>query len=365
MLSLPPPQRGLRPELVDLDAGPLLPPEALWVYGGAPFLFAPILHRDLFEMSVAEALRAVAGDCIPFVGLSIVFYLLYQHLVPALLRRVRPRPSRIALHLGLTAVVAVVVGLGLRAVAHWFTGHRAPLLRFEIICIIMSWILIFPALAIQHHRRHARNTERAAQGERQAVLEAELRELQARTNPHFFFNSLNTVAALIPSDPALAERLLERFAEIFRYALVGTRTRTVALSREFEMVRHFLAIQEARFGTRLRTHVELGDGVADVMVPPLVLQPIVENAILHGLSARAGGVVSIVARRSGNRVLIDVTDDGPGPGASSHQGTQTSLEDLRRRLELLYGAAGGLELRTREEGGALVRIILPAALAPA
>jgi two-component system sensor histidine kinase AlgZ len=353
-------RRAQRIELVDPAAGPLLPPGLFWVYCAAPFLFAPLIRADLFTLPRLEALRAFGSIVVPFIGLPLAFHLFYNRVVPRLLRRIRGGAGRFVFHATASTGIALVMALPLHRLSDAVCGHPSPQLRFVLICVVMSWVNIFPALIVQHHRRRTLDVERLAQAERQAALEAQLQALQARTNPHFFFNSLNTVAGLIPSDPALAERTLERLAEIFRYALDSARTRLVPLRRELEIVRDYLAIQEARFGARLRTRVELDERIGDTPVPPLVLQPLVENAILHGLHARDGGVVAVVARREGDRVLIEVSDDGPGPGASAHQGTRTSVDELKHRLDLLYGAAGRLELGPGALGGTLVRLSLPA-----
>jgi two-component system sensor histidine kinase AlgZ len=218
---------------------------------------------------------------------------------------------------------------------------------------------LIPALLIQRMRLRALTAERTAIAERQATLQAQLEALQARTDPHFLFNSLNTVAALIPEDPRQAERALEQLADLFRYALESSRTRAVPLRREVAMISDYLALQSARFGERLRTNIELDEAIADVQVPPLMLQPLVENAILHGMARRRGGEVRVSARKDGDCVVIEVTDDGPGPGASSHSGTGSAISTLSERLRLHYSGRGEIVLHARSDGGCLARMVLP------
>jgi two-component system sensor histidine kinase AlgZ len=279
--------------------------------------------------------------------------------MPRLLPKVPRAWQRGALHLLLTSVVAGAVAFAVLPLHNLAADKVLPADRFVATSVLLSWALVFPALAIQRLRMKAQQTERLAQLERQAHLEAQLQALQARTNPHFFFNSINTVSSLIPDNPALAERTLERLADLFRYALDASKTRVVPLSREVEMVRDYLEIQRARFGDRLSCTVELDPAAAAVEVPPLLLQPLVENAILHGLAERKQGTVAVEIRRLGAQVILEVRDDGPGPGASLHRGTQTAVKDLRERLRLLYGEASSFSLDPAPGGGCLARMAIP------
>jgi two-component system sensor histidine kinase AlgZ len=177
---------------------------------------------------------------------------------------------------------------------------------------------------------------------RREAMRAQLEALQARTNPHFLFNSLNAVAALVEEDPKRAETMLERLAALLRYSVERSRQADVPLVDELESVRMYLDVERERFGPRLESSVSLEDGLEQVRVPPLLLQPLVENAVLHGVATRReGGRVHVVARRHSGRLLLEVEDDGPGPGASTHRGTGTALADLRRRLSLASSTPQG------------------------
>ncbi|RMG44174.1 MAG: hypothetical protein D6718_10560 [Acidobacteria bacterium] len=204
--------------------------------------------------------------------------------------------------------------------------------------------------------------ERLAQAEaRERAARAELKALQARINPHFFFNALNTAAAFVSEDPSRAEVLLERFADLFRYAFRRGGEREVPLGEELRFIDDFLEIEKARFGDRLATRLEVEPGLANEPVPPLILQPLVENAVLHGRDAETGeGRVVIRARRSERGGLVlEVEDRGPGPGSLSGGALPAghALGNIAARLAA--AGAGRVELLPAPGGrGTLARVTL-------
>jgi two-component system, LytTR family, sensor histidine kinase AlgZ len=338
---------------------PLLPRELFFLLPVIPAAATLVLVDDLFESDALTVLRKLAAIAIPFgadiVALGISYLLIFPRVLPRL-----QRPSvRIVVEVVGVAVFAAALSELVRPLHNRICGVDFGSLRFILSGLTIMATVVVPARLFQAQRVRALAVERLAMLERQEALRAQLQALQARTNPHFFFNSLNTVASLIVEDPQLAERTLERLADLFRYALDSARTPLVPLSRELDIIRDYLAIQEARFGDRLRVSVSCDPTVATVEVPPLLLQPVVENAILHGLKDRSGGRVDVRAWRDGDRVVIDVTDDGPGPGRSAHTGTATSVKDLGARLRLLFGDAAAFILEPLPEGGSLARVKLP------
>ncbi|HUO57651.1 MAG TPA: histidine kinase [bacterium] len=231
--------------------------------------------------------------------------------------------------------------------------------------IFWSWMLLlvfFLFKSWQDLRDAANLSQLRAEELEKERLQALLAKLKDQLNPHFLFNTLNTVAALIPADPSKAERVVVKLSTLFQGVLAATRKTHQPLSGELDFCRDYLEIEQARFGPRLRAHVEVEEGLesAKWMVPVLLLQPIVENAIKHGLSSRAaGGSLWIRAARRDNHLELSVEDDGVGFGKSTYSGSGTALENCRKRLELSYGTEGRLEITSREGGGTRVQLILP------
>lgn len=259
---------------------------------------------------------------------------------------------------------AVVVGaeVSLTLVGAVFPSALGAFPRTAVIVVSVpvTLVAVTVTMSLDRLRARAEHLEVLEADAQRALLRAQLDALQARVNPHFLFNSLNTVAALIPEDPERAERAVERLAALYRYTLEGSRKERVALAEELDGLADYLELERLRFGDRLSVSIEAAPGTRALVVPPLLLQPLVENAIKHGVAARRGaGRVVVRAALDGDTLVLTVDDDGPGPGASTHVGTGTSHEDLRARLELLYGGTGRLTTGRSALGGFEVKLELP------
>lgn len=197
---------------------------------------------------------------------------------------------------------------------------------------------------------------------REQAARAELAALQARINPHFFFNTLNTIAALVDEDPPRAGEIVETLAGLFRYTFKAAESGPVPLSEELQFVQGYLSIEKARFGERLRIIHEIDPAALSVRVPGLVLQPLVENAVAHGIApVRKGGTVRIVARVADGALVVEVGDDGAGlaPGRRDPVREGHGLDNVRQRLATLYGASAALDLAPAPGGGTVARIRVP------
>ena len=218
--------------------------------------------------------------------------------------------------------------------------------------------------ALQFERE--RNTQQLREARLlQLVTEAELRALRAQVNPHFLFNTLNTILDLISVEPQKAEEMTERLADVFRYLLTQSDRALVPVSEEFEFLRTYLAIEETRFGERLAVQVNLDPSIANELVPPLILQPLVENAIKHGLWPKtSGGTLFIGALDDGGKLRLIVRDDGVGwpehsrgPNGGSHGGI--GFKNVVDRLQILYGDRARLTVNGLPGQGTQITISIP------
>jgi two-component system, LytTR family, sensor histidine kinase AlgZ len=189
-----------------------------------------------------------------------------------------------------------------------------------------------------------------------AETTARLAELQSRIRPHFLFNTLNTALALVRLDPARAEGVLEDLAELFRVAISDS-VESVTLAEEVELARRYLAIEQIRFGSRMQVTWELDPDAAQVRVPPLLLQPLVENAVRHGVEpSDVGGVIRVRTRVKLGRALISIVNSVPAN--DSQPGSGMALRNVRERLRLMHDVAAQFE--TRREGDVFrVQIVVP------
>jgi signal transduction histidine kinase len=244
------------------------------------------------------------------------------------------------------------------------------LFGFQIVPSVAWWalvgmVLVFPIIhgtetALRYYRQ-LQDRERLEEQLRTLATQAELRALKAQINPHFLFNTLNTIAQLIHADPARAEATIERLAEMFRYILTGSERGLVPLVEELAFVDSYLEIEQARFGERLHVDRQITPQMLNVPVPSLILQPLVENAVRHGQGP--GGQIDLTIRvqPQGGQVTITIADRGPGM-PSNHdlgQGSGFGLRNVDRRLRKTYGDGHGLEIRDNEPQGAVVAVRIP------
>ena len=232
--------------------------------------------------------------------------------------------------------------------------RTSPVLGWNL--LIGCWLYVLIAglsYAIRANRR-ARAEEASASQARVLAQQAQLVALRAQINPHFLFNALHSVGALVSSDPARAEEALECLGDLLRYAL-GTE-HEVLLAQEWTFTTNYLSFEQLRLGDRLRVDAHADADALSVFVPPLILQPIVENAVRHGIADRPeGGCVALRARIENDRLVLRVTDDGRGAKGT---GDGLGLSSVRRRLAALYGDTATVSIDSTD-GGCTVSIALP------
>jgi two-component system, LytTR family, sensor histidine kinase AlgZ len=336
-----------------------------WIQNAVVYLVTPLALALMFSEveSVERFGYAYLGAFIVGVCIGGTFELMYHLVWPAVLRRRPSWPVRIAGH-AMTLIIAVGLGaIAANLLGGVLLGWKIHVTKLWLQGAVVAAVIIGILVVVDDIRGRARDLERREAALRVTTLRAELAALQARTDPHFLFNSLNTVAALIPEDPVLAERLLERLATVFRYALEAGRRDSVALADEIAAVTAYLEVEALRLGPRLTWRLDRGDGVDAVRVPPLVLQPLVENAVRHGAGGRVGSTeIVVTARRRDDEVVLAVEDHGaPAPVAAAKigGGAGTALHDLEARLALAYGDRARLHAGAADPAGWRAEVVLP------
>jgi signal transduction histidine kinase len=262
----------------------------------------------------------------------------------------------LALH-GMVGVINLVFpGDPMKAQFHWDYYGKG---------VFGGWLLLlefFIFKSWQDTRDEARLSQLKARELEKERLQALLNQLKDQMNPHFLFNTLNTVAALIPENPSKAEQVVVKLSALLQGILASTRRTHHSLSKELEFCGDYLEIEQVRFGQRLNWRLSIDPPLdpAKLEIPVLLLQPIVENAVKHGLSSLAsGGNLWIKARVEENCLFIQIIDDGVGFGKSPYAGSGTALANCRKRIELAYGEGGRLDIQDREGGGTQITLRLP------
>ena len=273
------------------------------------------------------------------------------------------RPGRFLVVHGLALAVFACVYASVLAWPDVVTGRAAgalarlrPVLLWNL--LMGSWLYLVVAgssYAVRAQRR-ARAGELAAGEARLLAQQAQLAALRARLNPHFLYNALHSVGALVARDPRRADQALERLGDLLRYVLdAGDQ---VPFRREWAFIQDYLAFESLRLGERLRVEANLEPAAGAVLAPPLILQPLVENAVRHGLADRPeGGRIALGAHLEGGQLVLTVDDDGTG--ALVGEGTGIGVSSVRERLRVLYGDAASVEAGPRA-GGFGVTLRLPA-----
>jgi signal transduction histidine kinase len=270
----------------------------------------------------------------------------------------------VVLAMMLTGVMEVVLGRHegpvLAAIQRELTTPQGQVNGFVN---LFNFVTVVGAMAIVRLSRQRRmHEDRAAELETQ-VARAHLRALEMQINPHFLFNALNGIASLVQQKrDGDAYRAITLLGGLLRETIDGTERKLIPLQQELAFLERYLELEHMRFSDRLRVSVRADQDCRDVRVPAMILQPIVENAIRHGISREAGaGRIEILAGKNAGNLALEVRDDGPGlpPGWTLENGVGVGLDNVRQRLRAHYGDAFELSLARPETGGVSVRILLP------
>jgi anti-sigma regulatory factor (Ser/Thr protein kinase) len=267
-----------------------------------------------------------------------------------------PRRWRhLAIHVATGVVLAVAKTAADRAIFALLTGFW----MYWLVSTVALQLFVYAAIVAVAHglEYYRRSREREQLEARLAATRLQLLNMQLQ--PHFLFNTLNAIAELVHEDPDTADSMIADLSELLRRTLELGTAPDIALHAELDLLALYLALQKARFGDRLQVRLTIDSTVRQARVPMLLLQPIVENAIRHGLAAHvSAGRLEIEVRRTGDVLAIDVVDDGPGVGGEAFR-EGIGLGNTRARLEALYPRASTLDLTNTPGGGARVAVRLP------
>ena len=271
----------------------------------------------------------------------------------------------IAAHVAIAMIMAPLAtflyigGLALTGLKNYDMSLQSRLrwnLRAEFIPNVIEYLTILAILAsVQYYRRY-RDGERETTHLQHALTESKLQTLRAQLNPHFLFNAMNSVSCLLHRDPAAADQMLSRVANLLRLTLARDDSREVGLLEEVELAEEYLEIQKIRFGSRMKLEIDIDDDVLEARVPNMLLQPLVENACVHGVARTRGDCrLELRAKAEGESLIISIYNDGPSvrPDWKTHSGI--GLRNTMERLSLLYKESSSLELGNFREG---VRLVL-------
>ena len=360
----------------------------VWRYG---LIFAGWTFMGLFMFSQGLVQKVLSNETHPWwhhLTSWMVGVWLWFALTPALLwlgRRFpldrKPYWRTIAIHLPISLVFSLfqlaVEALILRRLGVFpdiMSSYPATLFFLLVIGYHQSIITYWSILGVQYaygwYRRYEERRQetlrlelRSSQLESQ-LAQAHLSTLKAQLHPHFLFNTLNTIMVLVRQQKGReAEEMLARLSDLLRCVLEDVQAQEVPLTRELEYLQLYLSIEQVRFQDRLRVDVAADPEVLDAALPHMALQPIVENAIRHGIGRRStAGSISITACRVNDTVQIKVQDDGPGLAPAAGNGAASrgiGISNTRARLRQLYGDAAGLTVQNSEHGGVVATMVLP------
>jgi sensor histidine kinase YesM len=342
-------------ERIDLTASPT-PGRgrfaAAWVGGWAAYaLVSASIVSSQSSVRFADAATETLARLLPLALATIVVW------------RVSGRPwrSRTAFVMAevLLGVVVVAVAEACELTLLWFRTSPAiwhfildKSWMYQIVSGSLEYSTLFGIVLALQARRRQRESEALTR-------EAELAAARARLHPHFILNSLNSIVSLIDSDPSCAREMVVRLSELLQASFRGIDEESITLERELEMAKAYLSIEQFRFGARLGVTIDLDPAARNAAVPPLLLQPIVENAVRHGIAPlAAGGEVHVTAKRRGDRLLLEVRDSGSGAGDDALANGGYGLALTRRRLESTYPSNYTLTFH-RSDTGFAVRLDVP------
>ena len=259
----------------------------------------------------------------------------------------------------------VAHGVMRAGVSPWVDSTHIPptkiILGQMLLTVLSYWVFVVTYQSLANYRLFRERELRASQLESR-LAQAQLEMLRMQLHPHFLFNTLHAVSTLIHKDPEAADEMVSQLSDLLRMTLENIGRQEVSLREEVDFLQRYLDIQQTRFQDRLHVTLDIPSDTLDARVPNQALQPLVENAIRHGLDERTGeGAIEIAAREAAEVLTVTVRDNGPGfaPSDASGRHEGVGLANTRARLRQLYGPGAVLELTNHAQGGTLVTLRIP------
>jgi sensor histidine kinase YesM len=335
----------------------------------------PVLHHLAFILLVAAVFGVAVGYFTPLgypaaigmtlgcaAGIHIFQTLAEAHLYPRFEKF--PRGRKLLLQQTtslLTHILGWLIPILITSVIIGFSVFEQQILLWLGVFIAVVLIIHLTHQAVNFYRE-LREKDVLEEKLRTLAAQAELKALKAQINPHFLFNSLNTIASLISINPARAEEAVERLADIFRYALSASDKEFITLRDELDFINSYLEIEKARFDDRLRVSTNISPQILDTPVPSLILQPLVENSIRHGSGEDGEVRMEITGYADGDSVKVEIKDEGKGVSGETKRGIYTNgtgLRNVNERLQKVYGEGYGLEIKENKPSGTIALVTVP------
>lgn len=336
---------------------------AFWTLLGLSFAgqFYISASKAGLDVTWKEAVSNSLGDWYVFALLSIP--------VSHLARRFQFEAGKWGRSLAVHALGCALFSLGYMAVrggvACWQSGADFPdafkslLVKTWHFNLLIYWVIVVATHAFEYYRKYRERELRTLDLEK-SLAQAKLQALQMQLNPHFLFNTLHSISSLMHRDVEAADRMIVRLSDLLRAALEGTDTQEVELQHELEFLKRYLEIEQTRLGDRLTVKIDIAPETLHARVPNLILQPLVENAIRHGIEPRAkAGRIELRAQRHNGSLALEVRDNGAGLREGQPIDEGVGLSNTRARLRGLYGEAHTFDLRAAEGGGLSVQVTIP------
>ena len=358
-------KQNSRPWWIRLSFGFLV-----WTLLGISFALSAYLNavRDNANISFKRTLSGYLADFWLWAMLSPLIFRL------AVRFELRDRfPRNLFIHLVISIVFALIV-LSAASPLTWYLGY-VNLVRYPTLFILwrnnafgiyyfhqgltIYWTTLVVAHA-SHYYRGLREEEARASRLSAQLAQAQLQALRMQIHPHFLFNTLNSIAALLHKDVETADRMIARLGDFLRSTLSRSEAQTITFNQELEFLKCYLDIERIRFQDRLTVNLEIDPQTLEVPVPNLILQPIVENAVQHGIARQTeAGLIMIRATKLQDRLLIEVEDNGPGLTANQNGNSGIGLKNTKSRLEQFYGHDFSFQLENADGRGVLVSMNIP------